>query len=545
MSLWKTHELYQSLDEKLTPEYLEMLSEDELIELNDFISEKEDWYRYNKLATFKPYPYQLEYYSAALSHRQRYLSCSNRIGKSYGMAAEMAQHLCGDYAPWWNGYRFENGGEIFWCIGLTQESTNGVLMKELLGVSDCRNLIDLGTGSVPREYIDVDSMVKDGERCKSVRIKHASGKDNILHFYAATQGPMVLAGQTVGGMIWMDEQSPQEMEIYDQARTRTMTTKGHIAVTATPELGPTELWQTFHDDESGLLYMQTATWWDAHEKYVEGGHITDAIIDEQRASCSPHKFQMRSKGIPVMGEGAVYDFGEDAINTHIHIDEILNTPFAYKMLWGCDFGYAATERADPSTLILCAYKMENDTIYVVDEWNSKKDMLKVELPHQPAHMAKIIKESKFPNAPLICPHDGNGSAHGDNTTRIAEFKSLGINVIPKVFEIPKQLTKGAIGAPSHPRSLEWTIQYLNTLFSQGKLKIDVNKLQGLMKEYRTYQWKENGKPVDKNNHHLDAMRYAVVTIKHRGLYASHCLHIPTNRWAESSDIDNRMKSRRF
>lgn len=533
------------LDElKIAPEQIEELNEETLAYLSELADRKEEFKRYNRLAYFKPYPYQLKYYSAGKNYRQRYLSCSNRVGKSYGMAAEFAMHITGLYAPWWDGKVFEDGGEIFWCIGITQDSTNGVLMQELLGVSDCRNLHDIGTGSIPKDCIILDSMVKDGERIKSVRIKHVSGKENILHFFAATQGPMVLAGRTVGGMIWIDEQPDNEMEIYDQARTRTMTTEGHIAITATPEKGASDLWKTFHEDETGKLYFQTATWWDAHEDYVEGGHITDEMIEEQRASCSPRKFEMRSKGIPVMGSGSVYDFPQSKIDTELTIADIMESPSNYKMIWGCDFGYVSSLEADPSTLILCAYDKSSDVIHVIKEWNSRADLKIDPLANMPSYMASIIKSSGFPNAPLIVPHDGTKGIEGTNTTRLAEFRRLGINVLPEVFSIPYQLHNGVLGSPKNPRSLDWTINYCQINFHKDKLKINTRHLPELMKEYDLYHYNSNGngKPVDKYNHHLDAMRYAVVSVKHKGWEVFKCLSTPINKWASSREVNQRLKS---
>lgn len=199
-------------------------------------------------------------------------------------------------------------------------------------------------------------------------------------------------------------------------------------------------------------------------------------------------------------------------------------------------------------MILTAYNLEEDKIYVIKEWNSKQDAKANRLAHMPEHMASIIKNSPFPYAPLIVPHDGARQIDGagTNTTRLAEFKRLGINVLPTVFEIPFQLTQGAYEKPKHSRSLHWTIGYLCKLFSEDKLKLITNKLPELMSEYRVYQYKDNGDPRDSKNHLLDAMRIAVVSVKHKGTYASQCYGKGIKgKWGAGQRINKAISSRMF
>lgn len=460
------------------------------------------------------------------------------IGKSYGACMELAIHLTGLYPPDWKGCKLDETNSDFWAIGVSQESVNNVLMKELLGVSDCRDLTNLGTGTIPKENIDVWSMVKDGARCLKVRIKHVTGTTNTLHFFASTQDQSVFMGSSVLYIV-MDEQYKNESELYAQCLTRTATTKGYISVTATPELGVTPLWDLFSKDDSGHLYFQNATWDDApHLEEADKQRLLAGIPDWQK--------EMRSKGVPVLGSGAVYPFSDKEIDGALTIDQIKANPFAYKLLWGCDFGYSSNTDADPSTLILTAYEMETDRIYIVDEWNSKQDVKRNRLAHMPEHMASVIKASAFPHAPLLVPHDAKKQIDGTNTTRLSELKKYGVNVLPQVFEIPHQLTNGAIEKPKHSRSLHWTIHYLCKLFSEDKLKINVQKMKALMNEYRVYQWKENGDPRDSKNHLLDAMRIAAISIKFKGELASRCITGGyKGKWDTGNRINKAYENRHF
>lgn len=497
---------------------LDSLSNDEIELLHALVSKKEEFKRFNKLAYFKPYPFQEEWIAASKSYRQRYLSAGNRLGKTYGACMELATHITGLYPPNWNGKIIEATGD-YWVIGVTQETLTTVLMKELLGVSDARYLSDLGSGAIPRDCIDIFNMQKDGARCIQVRIKHASGGYNILHFFSASQDESTLMGAAVQ-YILMDEQFPNEERIYSQCLTRTTTTKGMISVTCTPEIGRTPLWEKFASaDKEGndYLYFQVATWDDAP-------HITEADIAELKAGIPEWQFKMRSQGIPVLGEGAVYPFSEEEIDGSITQAEIMANPAEWLLLWSCDFGKSDAKGADPSTLVLLAHNTRTDTTYTLYEWNSKQDARSNKLSYMPEHMATIIKSSSFPNAPLLCPHDANNAIEGRaNTTRITEFLRCGVNVHRRVFEIPLRYTMGAIEKPKHNRDLVFTIQLINKFLRDGSLKIDTKAMKHTMREFQLYAWQANGKPADKNNHHLDALRLGAISIRDKGAHAFRCI----------------------
>ncbi|EDT6685481.1 hypothetical protein UJ50_004563 [Salmonella enterica subsp. enterica] len=517
---------------------LEELDEYKIEALYKLVSKKEQFKNENKLAYWKPYDFQKQWIEASKSYQQRYLSAANRIGKTYGACMELSSHITGLYNPEWNGAVIEEAGVDYWVVGVSQESVNNVLMKELLGVSDCRDLSKLGTGAIPKDCIDVFSMVKDGARCLKVRINHVSGVQNTLSFFASTQDESTFMGSTVK-YILLDEQFKNEASLYAQCLTRTATTNGYISVTCTPELGITPLWDKFSKDDSGYLYFQSATWDDAP-------HLTEDDKNRLLAGYPEYQRELRSKGVPVLGSGAAYPFNDGEINGVLTESTIKANPFRYRLLWSCDFGYSSNTDADPSTLVLSAHDIEDNKTYIIKEWNSKQDAKQNRLAHMPDHMAKVILNSSFPNAPLQVPHDGKRQIEGTNTTRLAEFKRLGVNVISTVFEIPFQLTVGAYERPKHSRSLHWTIQYLCKPFSENSLKIDVAKMPVLMSEFRVYQYKDNGDPVDRKNHLLDAMRIGAITVKYKGLVASQCLAgCKRNKWETGKRINEAFAARAF
>ena len=512
---------------------LDNLSDAEIEKLHYLVSKKDEFEKYNQLAYWKPYPFQLDWIQASNHYRQRYLSAANRIGKTHGACMELAIHITGLYPDWWNGRKFDfKKPAVFWAIGVSQDALATSLLLKLLGVTDCRNLAELGTGAIPKDHINAFSIVKDGARCVQVRIKHVNGHENTLHFFASTQDESVFMGASVDYVL-MDEQFPNETELYAQCFTRTATTKGMVSVTATPEKGKTALWKEFHANESGRRYMQIATW-DA------APHLTEDDKEELLASYPAYQHKMRREGIPIVGNGAVYPFSEEEINGQIDYETINANPSEWLLLWACDFGKSDADGADPSTLILLAHNTRTDTTYTLEEWNSKQDSRINRLSYMPEHMATIIKSSRFPNAPLIVPHDGNNAIEGKaNTTRISEFLRCGINVHRRVFEIPSRFTVGATEKPKHNRDLVYTIQLMNKFLRDGKLKIDTKGLPCLWGEYQIYEWQKNGMPNDSNNHHLDALRYGVISIRDKGLHAFKCTGAGSRNSVKGYEIVNK------
>lgn len=148
-------------------------------------------------------------------------------------------------------------------------------------------------------------------------------------------------------------------------------------------------------------------------------------------------------------------------------------PIADKHRNGLDFGYAA----DPAGLTHTHYDRKKKTIYILDELymtGLTNDVLADEV-------TKIIRGQL-----LVCD-----SAEPKS---IKELRQYGVN---------------AIGAQKGPDSVNFGIQWLQ----QQTIIIDV-KCQNHKNEFMKYKWKEdkNGNvlpvPVDKDNHLIDALRYA-------------------------------------
>ena len=118
------------------------------------------------------------------------------VGKSFSEAVEVSFHLTGKYPDWFEGHRFKHP-ILCWAVGITGDSTRKVLQKELFGTPMGKDLEAIGTGAIPRDLIDLETIEEDGNVIKIAKIKHHDVNGHFdgwstLEFRSTQQGEHVL-----------------------------------------------------------------------------------------------------------------------------------------------------------------------------------------------------------------------------------------------------------------------------------------------------------------------------------------------------------------
>lgn len=452
---------------------------------------------YSKIKFFKPYPWQQDFYSASKQHKQRYLRAGNRVGKSFSEAYEFAYHITGQYPSWWDGAVIEGAGHSFWAVGYDNTSTANVLQKELFGTNDAGLKEELGTGSIPKDCIDFDSMRKDGKRIIQCRIKHKDGW-NTLMFYAQHAGPGGMMGQSIK-YAWMDEEHEhRSTEIYNQLVMRTVEAEGFVVFTSTPEAGFTELNRRFEEKEG--LYLKQVGW-----DMVE--HLTEEMKQEVLSGVAEYKHDCVMKGLPVIGSGAVFPYDD----SDIIIDDF-DIPLDWEICAGIDIGHTS----DSSTCVYAAIDPEG-CVYLIGEWEGKN----AQDPNlgKPAAMAHWIKNSLYSTIPVIAPHDA-GSKSGSPEAYASKLRELDINVQFDPFHNPYDSNVGMDAKVRH-NNPETGLVLMRQLMDEGKFKV-FRSCRVWIEEKRSYFYKPNG-DRSKPDHMMDSSRLAAVSLlANRGKPAVQC-----------------------
>ncbi|EEC0939258.1 hypothetical protein UM48_004718 [Salmonella enterica subsp. enterica] len=501
---------FAALREKLTPEALEGMTPEALKQLHEVIKPYLAYQKFNRIEFTNPFDYQEQFFKAGKDFNHRYLSAANRIGKTYAGAMEMSYHLTGRYPANWKGRVIKGSGRVYWCIGLNLTMVADIQQKELLGTSNIGIIEEIGTGAIPRECIEIkQGLEKDGARCIKVRIKHTDGGLNELSFFGSTD-PDVLMGRKVAG-VWLDEESPYSNQIYNQCIARIANgigpgENGFIMITATPEQGETPLYLRFSQDKTGLMYIQRATWWDSPL-------FTEKQINELLAALDEHERDLRSKGIPAVGKGAVFGIADDKIK----VSEVYPLPH-WQVIGAVDWG----KIKDPSVIAICLHDPDNDIFYLYDLFTFDES----EQARSPESLAHAILNSPYRGVPILMPHDsGLKSNHFESNGKL--MQRLGVNVPPDPAMNPPEtmLRNLKLGTRTTNRfSVETGLVEMRYLMNTDKLKICDNCDQWF-REKHSYSYTFDEKTRETGfagaDHHIDASRYAFMgLISNRGCYWS-------------------------
>ncbi|WP_162176377.1 terminase large subunit domain-containing protein [Enterovibrio calviensis] len=474
----------------------------ELEELLSLLGKIEESQKFNKWLNFKPYDFQLTMFGAGVKHRSRYACLANRIGKTYAGSLEVAYHLTGKYPEWWNGIKYDYP-VLVWAIGLTANSTRTVMQKEVLGTEIGKDLSNVGSGSIPRDFIDFASLERDGNTIQTVRVKHYTNgiQDGLstLEFRSTQQGVMSLMGQSVD-FIWLDEEDHyKSLEIFAQCLTRTGTkAKGRILQTATPEAGYTELIRKF-EEEQGLFIF--------HAGWDDAPHLTETIKSELLAGIPEWEIPMRTKGLPSRGSGAIFPVDDDFISV-----PDFEPQEHWPVIAGVDFG----KSVDPSVVMFITKDPETETYFIFKEFFLNVDK-------SVDAIANAIKTSQYPRIPVIVPHDANTAVEGGGMeTKARLLRGLNCNVIRRVFNNPQFIQNKITNCQEKNQGREGGLHWMAYGLKSGFIKVAADCMHW-RRQKRSFFWKQRGgKTISASTHDdtIDASRYALLTIDRYGIPAA-------------------------
>lgn len=477
------------------------LSGEKLKDVLELLQQRENYKRFNKSDYFNPYPYQKKFYELGANNRYRFLCAGNRCGKTFSAAFECFLHLTGKYPTWWKGRRF-NKPINFWFMGVNVEQCKDVGQYELLGTKNAKAIEEIGSGVIPRKYIDFDSLERDGARVMRVRIKHFKNGVfdgySLLSFKTSQSDATSIMGSHVD-YAWIDELPPfDDLDIFSQLVTRTMADQAEqasVTVTGTPEKGLTPLVQHFQDKqnagEENIAWMQ-AGWKDAHSSI--GGHLTDSIIKTMLAGIPEYQINMRMNGEPILGDGLIFPYAIRQNNVCLPLEEI---PAHWKQIGALDIGMG-----HETAVTWAVYDPDNDIIYITDTY-AANDLT------PDVHTIAINKRGR--DIPIVLPRDAHQRDKSHGKDMIAYYKEAGANVLSETFYNAGRAYKGG-----KDNTVDTGIVEIGQRLQAQQLKI-YSTCQDLIRGLETYSYKKG--EIDKSGKYddlIDSFRYAVMSVARRG-----------------------------
>lgn len=450
------------------------LTREQKLELVALLEEKQRREKTRKIWSYFPdagplrrelYPKHLEFFRVGRDKRVRLALCANRTGKTTTMGGyEVACHLTGIYPPWWEGRRFSKPVRV-WAAGDTAKTTRDAIQEKMIGPWD-----DRGTGLILGDCLGTVSP-KQGiaNAAEIVQVKHVSGGNSTLVFKSFDQRREAFQG-TEQDIIWLDEECPQD--IYEESLTRTLTNNGMVILTFTPLQGLTPLIEGFLEGGSiedpknnETKHVILASWDDVP-------HINEQAKRDLLAEYQPYQRDARSKGIPQLGAGAIYQVPEEDL-----VVSDFEIPDHWPRAYGLDVGWNRT------AAVWGAKNRETDTIYLYREHYMGQA--------EPVIHAQGLKAPGDWIHGAIDPAS-NGRSQRDGEQLIQDYRGLGL-----------KLTEA-------DNSVEAGIYRVWTRMASGRLKVFAS-LSNWRKEFRLYRRDEQGKIIKKNDHIMDATRYLEMT----------------------------------
>lgn len=402
----------------------------------------------NRLAAYAPYPFQKLWHNAegkdtpGEAARQKALMAANQVGKTWCGAFEVAIHATGLYPDWWKGVRFPHAVNIL-VAGVSFDRVRDTLQEKLFG--EPHDDAQFGTGTIPKDLIVGTPVRKQGyqDTIDSCGIQHVSGGISRVRQQAYEQGFKKFMA-TGFHVVELDEEPP--IDIYSQCLRSITSTRGIINLTFTPEEGVTQVVDGFMNELKEGQALISATWDDAP-------HIVDNPRHrEQLLSALPaHEREMRSRGIPRLGSGAVYPVSDDLLRI-----EPFEIPIWWPRLAAIDFGGFE----HPFGAVWMAFDRDTDTAYVYKTYKGMGSL--------PIH-ADALKRQDCTWIPTAWPHDVGRSDPRSGIPLAAVLRDeYGLNMLPYVFSNPpapgQEEGQGGQG-------VEVGISNLLTAMETGRLKV--------------------------------------------------------------------------
>lgn len=417
------------------------------------------------------YGWQKDFIASTKAHHESCLCAANQIGKTYTGTGADAFHLLGEYPDDWPGHEFDFP-PMCWALGYSMEKCRDLLQTALFGRFTHGDGFE--GGLIPKDrIIGWEAASGTANAMRTVRVKHKVGV-SIIQFWSYSQGQHALMGDVVD---WFHvDEEPKDQTIRPQVLTRTINGDrgkgGRGIYTFTPENGRTDLVIKFMDDPTPDQFFMMKGWDDAP-------HMTKEKRERLLGQYPEHQRDMRSKGIPMLGHGRIYDLADEFV-----LCDPFEIPDFWNVINGMDFGWD-----HPQAHVQLAIDPDKDMIYVTHSWKASKVS---------ANDAWGAVKGWTGQTPVAWPADGLMHEKGRDVTAQQKdhYQNAGFKMLPEHATWPK----GGV-------SVENGIYETLDRFRKGTMKIFRGQID-LMDEFRQYHRDENGKIVKIRDDILTSIRYA-------------------------------------
>lgn len=392
--------------------------------------------------------------------RNRWVFGGNRSGKTECGAVE---------AVWWargiHPYRQNRKDVSGWIVSLSYEVQRDVAQSKFMSYLRPEWIADVVMSSgkkLSAEYGIIDYVL----------IRNVFGGLSKVSFKSCDQGREKFQGTSLD-FVWFDEEPPKD--IYDECRMRVIDRVGDIWGTMTPLKGLTWVY-----DEIYLNSKDDKEVWHEHIEWADNPFLDKAEVEALSKCLDEETLSSRRYGRFCEAEGMVYKEFEQSR----HVIQPFDVPFEWQDGISIDPGLN-----NPLACLFFATDYDG-TVYVVGEWYmAGKDVdYHAQKIKELAHKLNWHTDAKGRLTALIdSAADQHTLASAKSVSELFYDRGILVNT-----NVDKQLFSG--------------IAQVKSYFTADKIKI-FSCCTNLIRELKTYWWGKGDKPIKKDDHALDALRY--------------------------------------
>lgn len=433
-------------------------------------------------------PWQMDFFGAGATCRQRMLTGANRVGKTTCPAVELSYHTAGEYSQWWKGARIDKP-IMAWECATSNQKLRDVNQKQLLGPGGGRSP---GGGMIPADRIKKITFRQCGVEnvVDTIEVYFVQGfQRGISRIQCLTyeQGRKAFQGDKIDYIRLDEEPDPDNIKhegIFGECQARIFDSRGHLVVTYTPLEGNTEILEHFYRESTGRWVERAGFWFD----WSDVPHLDAKQREDFIGSVPPHERPARCRGEPRLGSGRAFTFEEENV-----LCEAFQLPKHCFWIAGHDFGL--DHRA---ASVWLAIDRTTDVWYVVHASGAAKESI-------PTHVYALRSLGEW--IPVAWPHDGHKTQYSlkrEGGEEIRDmYRKAGANMLP--YSARYQTDKGG------PQSAEPILLEINTRARTGRLRIfNTPATLPLREEMRMFHRDERGKLVHKRDDYIKALMYGAM-----------------------------------
>ncbi len=402
--------------------------------------------------------------------RNRWVFGGNRTGKTECGAVETIWISLGIH-PYKNNKPKTEG----WVVSLSYRVQKEVAQSKILKYLPKNKIVDIimnqGKKSSPENGI-----------IECIIVKNISGENSKIWFKSCEEGRDKFQGSSLD-FVWFDEEPPED--IYNECKMRVLDKCGELFGTMTPLKGLTFIYDEIYlnkNNDTEIFYV-SISWQDnpfLNKKEIE--RLTKTLSLEEIESRQYGRFSLIDSGL-------IYT----EFNPNIHIISPFNIPEDWQDNISIDPGF--------SNPLSCHWyaKDYDDNIYVIAEHYEENKTIEY-------HSSKIKEISRK----LNWKHNYNGMIEALIDSAATQKTLSSPKCVADLFYengilVNTKVNKDVLSGISKVKS------YLMNINNETKLFIFSN-CTNLIREFKTYRWKNINEPIKKDDHCLDELRYYIMNL---------------------------------